>query len=262
MFNAVGLQGPGVAALARPRPAGPARAPAPPSWRQHLGPHRSTTTPRQPSCSPTRRPASSPSRSTCRARTSRAGAAIFAHDAELSAEVIAATAACGRPRWAKLSPNTDRIVEVAGAVPPPAPRPSRCSTRCSAWSIDPATRCDRRSAPAAAGCPARHPPGRGACRPRRARRASATCRSSASAASRRGWDATELMLAGASAVQVGTATFADRARPLEGRSRRSARAGRRPRTAPAASLHQARSCASATRVPRVADPPEFRAALG
>ncbi|HEY5876416.1 MAG TPA: dihydroorotate dehydrogenase [Ilumatobacteraceae bacterium] len=41
---------------------------------------------------------------------------IFAHDPELSAEVIRATAACGRPRWAKLSPNTDRIVEVAGAV--------------------------------------------------------------------------------------------------------------------------------------------------
>jgi dihydroorotate dehydrogenase (NAD+) catalytic subunit len=41
---------------------------------------------------------------------------IFAHDPELSAEVIAATAACGLPRWAKLSPNTDRIVEVARAV--------------------------------------------------------------------------------------------------------------------------------------------------
>jgi dihydroorotate dehydrogenase (NAD+) catalytic subunit len=41
---------------------------------------------------------------------------IFAHDPELSAEVIRATAVCGRPRWAKLSPNTDRIVEVAGAV--------------------------------------------------------------------------------------------------------------------------------------------------
>ena len=38
---------------------------------------------------------------------------IFAHDPELSAEVIDATAACGRPRWAKLSANTDRVVEVA-----------------------------------------------------------------------------------------------------------------------------------------------------
>lgn len=41
---------------------------------------------------------------------------IFAHDAALSAEVMAATAGCGRPRWAKLSPNTDRIVDVARAV--------------------------------------------------------------------------------------------------------------------------------------------------
>jgi dihydroorotate dehydrogenase (NAD+) catalytic subunit len=41
---------------------------------------------------------------------------IFAHDAVLSAEVIAATAGCGRPRWAKLSANTDRIIQVADAV--------------------------------------------------------------------------------------------------------------------------------------------------
>ncbi|MEZ5255975.1 MAG: hypothetical protein R2705_03500 [Ilumatobacteraceae bacterium] len=41
---------------------------------------------------------------------------IFAHDPELSAQVMRATSGCGRPRWAKLSPNTDRIVEVAGAV--------------------------------------------------------------------------------------------------------------------------------------------------
>ena len=41
---------------------------------------------------------------------------MFAHDVELSAEVVAATAPCGRPRWAKLSPNTDRIVEVAEAA--------------------------------------------------------------------------------------------------------------------------------------------------
>ena len=41
---------------------------------------------------------------------------IFAHNVEMSAEVISSTAACGRPRWAKLSANTDRIIEVAGAV--------------------------------------------------------------------------------------------------------------------------------------------------
>ncbi len=41
---------------------------------------------------------------------------IFAHDGELSRQVIAATDACGRPRWAKLSPNTDRLVEIADVV--------------------------------------------------------------------------------------------------------------------------------------------------
>jgi len=41
---------------------------------------------------------------------------IFAHDPQLSEAVIEAVEGCGRPRWAKLSPNTDRIVEVAGAV--------------------------------------------------------------------------------------------------------------------------------------------------
>lgn len=41
---------------------------------------------------------------------------IFAHDPVLSAEVIGETAVCGRPRWAKLSANTDRVVEVAESV--------------------------------------------------------------------------------------------------------------------------------------------------
>lgn len=41
---------------------------------------------------------------------------IFAHDAEVSAEVVRACRVVGVPLWAKLSPNTDRLVEVAGAV--------------------------------------------------------------------------------------------------------------------------------------------------
>lgn len=41
---------------------------------------------------------------------------IFAHDPALTEAVLAATASCGRPRWAKLSPNTDRLVEVALAA--------------------------------------------------------------------------------------------------------------------------------------------------
>ena len=42
---------------------------------------------------------------------------LFAHDPQLTADVVAAVAgAAGRPVWAKLSPNTDRVVEVASAA--------------------------------------------------------------------------------------------------------------------------------------------------
>lgn len=44
------------------------------------------------------------------------GKHLFAHDPVAAAEVVAATAAAGLPRWAKLSANTDRVVEVAAAV--------------------------------------------------------------------------------------------------------------------------------------------------
>ena len=44
------------------------------------------------------------------------GSHLFAHDPGLAAEAIDATVACGRPRWAKLSPNTPDLVDIAGAV--------------------------------------------------------------------------------------------------------------------------------------------------
>ena len=44
------------------------------------------------------------------------GSHLFAHDPGAAGEVVDATAAAGRPRWAKLSANTDRMVEVAAAV--------------------------------------------------------------------------------------------------------------------------------------------------
>ena len=45
-----------------------------------------------------------------------AGRDLFAHDERATEEVMDATAAAGVPRWAKLSPNTDRLVDVAGAA--------------------------------------------------------------------------------------------------------------------------------------------------
>jgi dihydroorotate dehydrogenase (NAD+) catalytic subunit len=41
---------------------------------------------------------------------------IIAHDAEMSANVIAACAVTGVPLWAKLSPNTDRLITIAESV--------------------------------------------------------------------------------------------------------------------------------------------------
>jgi dihydroorotate dehydrogenase (NAD+) catalytic subunit len=41
---------------------------------------------------------------------------MFAHDPDVSAEVIRRMSAASAPLWAKLSPNTDRLVEVARAV--------------------------------------------------------------------------------------------------------------------------------------------------
>ena len=41
---------------------------------------------------------------------------MFAHSASATAEVIAATAGCGRPRWAKLSPNAADLPEIALAA--------------------------------------------------------------------------------------------------------------------------------------------------
>ncbi len=44
------------------------------------------------------------------------GKHLFAHDPDAAAAVIEATAVSGLPRWAKLSANTDRLVDVAASV--------------------------------------------------------------------------------------------------------------------------------------------------
>jgi dihydroorotate dehydrogenase (NAD+) catalytic subunit len=44
------------------------------------------------------------------------GRHLFAQSATDAAAIVAATAGCGRPRWAKLTPNVDDITEIAGAV--------------------------------------------------------------------------------------------------------------------------------------------------
>jgi dihydroorotate dehydrogenase (NAD+) catalytic subunit len=133
---------------------------------------------------------------------------IFAHDAALSAEVIAATAVAGRPRWAKLSPNTDRVVEVAAAVQKAGAEAVTLVNTLLGMVLDPES-----------GRPALGAGGGGySGRPVHAVAVRTVFDVHAALPDLpiigvggvfSAWDAAELLLAGASAVQVGTATFAD-----------------------------------------------------
>lgn len=133
---------------------------------------------------------------------------IFAHDPALSAEVMAATAVCGRPRWGKLSPNTDRLVEVAAAVHEAGAEAVTLINTLLGMVIDPVS---RRPALGNGGGGlsgrAIHPIAVRAVYDVHAALPTLPIIGVGGVAS--GWDAAELMLAGASAVQVGTATFAD-----------------------------------------------------
>ena len=148
---------------------------------------------------------------------------IFAHDPELSAEVIAATAACGRPRWAKLSPNTDRVVEVAAAVHDAGAEAVTLVNTLLGMVIDPTTRRPALGAGGGgySGRPI-HPVAVRTVFDVHAALPDLPIVGVGGVAD--GWDAIELMLAGASAVQVGTATFR-RPAGADARTSRSCRSG-------------------------------------
>lgn len=137
-----------------------------------------------------------------------AGHGIFAHDPELSADVVAATDACGRPRWAKLSANTDRTVEVAAAVQEAGAEAVTCINTLLGLGFDPDTLRPVLGA-GGGGLSGR------AIHPVAVRTVDTVHRALpelpiigvGGVAS--GWDAVELLLAGATAVQVGTASFVD-----------------------------------------------------
>jgi dihydroorotate dehydrogenase (NAD+) catalytic subunit len=134
--------------------------------------------------------------------------AIFAHDIELSRNVIAATAACGRPRWAKLSANTDRIIDVARAVHEAGAEAVTCVNTLLGLAYDPKTLAMTLGA-GGGGYSGRamHPVAVRAVHDVHAALPDLAIIGVGGVAS--GWDAVEMFLAGASAVQVGTATFAD-----------------------------------------------------
>jgi dihydroorotate dehydrogenase (NAD+) catalytic subunit len=133
---------------------------------------------------------------------------MFAHHPDRSAAVIEATAVCGLPRWAKLSPNTDRVVEVAAAVAQAGAEAVTLINTVMGMSLDPHT-----------GQPSLGNVGGGlsgrAIHPVAVRlvhdvhQALPELPIVGVGGVASGWDAAELLLVGASAVQVGTATFAD-----------------------------------------------------
>jgi dihydroorotate dehydrogenase (NAD+) catalytic subunit len=139
--------------------------------------------------------------------------AIFAHDPDRSAAVLASTAGCGRPRWAKLSPNTDRIVDVAACVRDAGAEAVTCVNTVLGMAYDPASRAPALGAGGGGlSGPAIHPIAVRAVHDVHVALPGLPIVGVGGVSN--GWDARELMLAGAIAVQVGTATFADPRAPL------------------------------------------------
>ncbi len=136
------------------------------------------------------------------------GAHLFAHDPDATTAVLAATSTIGLPRWAKLSPNTDRLVEVATAAAEAGADAVTLVNTVMGMAVDVATR--RPVLGAGKGGlsgPAIHPV---------AVRAVHDVHSALPGLPIVGVggvstveDVVELLLVGASAVQIGTATFAD-----------------------------------------------------
>ena len=138
---------------------------------------------------------------------------MFAHSPAATAEVVEATAACRAPRWAKLSPNVTDLTEIAAAALGAGAAGLTLINTVMGMAID----VERRRPALGAG-------GGGlsgsAIKPV-AVRAVYDCREALPEAPiigvggvRTGEDAVELLMAGADAVQVGTATFFEPRAPL------------------------------------------------
>ena len=139
---------------------------------------------------------------------------MFAHSPSATAEAVEATAACRRPRWAKLSPNVTDLVEVAAAALGAGADALTLANTVMGMVIDPV---GRRPVLGGGGGGLSG----GAIRPVSVR-AVYECRAAFPDAAivgvggiSRGEHVAEMMVAGADAVQVGTATFADPRAPAK-----------------------------------------------
>lgn len=133
---------------------------------------------------------------------------MFAHSAASTAEAIEATAGCGRPRWAKLSPNAADLPEIAVAARDAGAEAVVLTNTLLGMVIDTETRRPVLGAKKGGmSGPAMHPV---------AVRAVYDVHEAVPdlpiigvGGTATGTDVVEFLLAGASAVEVGTATFAD-----------------------------------------------------
>lgn len=136
------------------------------------------------------------------------GHGIFAQSADDSAAVIAATEVVDRPRWAKLTPMVTDLVTVAAAVVDAGAEALTLTNTVPGMAIDPET---RRPVLGGGGGglsgPAIHAVAVRAVHDCRAQLPDVPIVGVGGIA--RGVDAIEMMMAGADAVQVGTASFAD-----------------------------------------------------
>ncbi|HVM03618.1 MAG TPA: dihydroorotate dehydrogenase [Acidimicrobiales bacterium] len=138
---------------------------------------------------------------------------VFAHSASATADAVSAALTCGRPLWAKLSPNVTDLASIASAALGAGASALTLINTVMGMAIDPVT---RRPVLGAGGGglsgPAIHPVAVRAVHECRAAFPEAPIIGVGGVAT--GADAVELLVAGASAVQVGTATFADPRAPV------------------------------------------------
>ena len=133
---------------------------------------------------------------------------MFAHDPRSTEQAVAATAACGRPRWAKLSPNVTDLVVIADAARRGGAEAVTLVNTVLGMAIDTRTRTYRLGAGGGGlSGAAIHPVAVRAVHDVRAALPDLPIVGVGGVGD--GETAVELLLAGASAVQVGTATFAD-----------------------------------------------------
>ena len=135
-------------------------------------------------------------------------AGMFAHSTDATEAAMAATVGCGRPRWAKLSPNTGDLVAIVDAAMRGGAEAVTLVNTVMGMAIDPVTR-QYRLGNGGGGLsgPAIHPVAVRLVHDVAAARPEVPIVGVGGVVD--AGTAAELVVAGASAVQVGTATFAD-----------------------------------------------------